>query len=96
MSKSDIKIPVTERAMSEWRDLKTDPPQGDRLVILFPCISDVGILYTTSNPDYARLNGTKNGYTHWTYFDPHPMESEAEARCEQIRQMDEERSERCG
>ena len=55
-----------------WRDLKTDPPTGDEEVVLFPCISDVGILYTASNPEYARLNAAKHGYTHWAPLARHP------------------------
>lgn len=50
----------------EWNDLKTNPPTGDEYaVILFPCKSDCGILYTASNPHYAIKNGISAGYTHW-------------------------------
>jgi|AntAceMinimDraft_11_1070367.scaffolds.fasta_scaffold106575_2 hypothetical protein len=50
-----------------WRDLKTDPPTGNEYaVIIFPCKSDCGVLYTISNPHYARgENALKAGYTHW-------------------------------
>jgi hypothetical protein len=50
----------------EWNDLKTNPPTGNEYaVILFPCKSDCGILYTASNPHYAIKNGVSSGYTHW-------------------------------
>lgn len=62
-----------------WYDLKTNPPVGNRCVILFPVISDVGILYTTSNPDYARGKyALEAGYTHYMYIDPAPNEAEIE------------------
>lgn len=49
----------------EWNDLKTNPPTGNEYaVILFPCKSDCGILYTASNPHYAIKNGVSSGYTH--------------------------------
>lgn len=52
-----------------WRDLETDPPSEDLYcVILFPLKSDVGILYNCSNPEFARVNGVKHGYTHWMEF----------------------------
>lgn len=51
----------------EWNDLKTNPPTGNEYaVILFPCRSDCGILYTASNPHYAIKNGVASGYTHWS------------------------------
>lgn len=50
-----------------WRELATDPPSGDEYcVILFPCKSDVGVLYITSNPQYAIKRGVEAGYTHWS------------------------------
>ena len=50
----------------EWRDLKTDPPTGkEHAILLFPCKTDCGLLYITSNPHYAIKNGVLNGYTHW-------------------------------
>lgn len=50
----------------EWNDLKTNPPTGNEYaVILFPCRSDCGILYTASNPQYAIKNAANQGYTHW-------------------------------
>lgn len=72
----------------EWRCLKTDPPVGDGCVVLFPVITDVGILYTASNPEYARKRALHAGYTHWAQIEPHPDEAEAEARCAAIRELD--------
>lgn len=73
-----------------WRDLRTDPPTGDRCVVLFPMISDVGILFTASNPEYARQNAVNAGYTHWMEIPPlgDNLEAEAEARCEEFRRLD--------
>jgi hypothetical protein len=52
-----------------WRDLITDPPTGkEYAVLLFPCKTDCGILYVTSNPQYAIVNAAKQGYTHWCEF----------------------------
>ncbi len=51
---------------NNWRDLKTDPPTRDEYcVLLFPCITDCGILYTVSNPEYAKYTAPSHGYTHW-------------------------------
>lgn len=60
-----------------WRDLKTDPPTGSEYcILLFPCKSDVGILYTTSNPHYAMKQGIRQGYTHWAEFELAPTHDE--------------------
>ena len=50
-----------------WYDLKTEPPTDDEYaVLLFPCKSDCGVLYTVSNPKYARgPYAIAAGYTHW-------------------------------
>lgn len=56
-----------------WYDLKTEPPSDDEyVVLLFPCKTDCGLMYITSNPVYARVNGVKNGYTHWARIHPAP------------------------
>lgn len=56
-----------------WRDLKTDPPSGNEYaVLLFPCLSNVGILYRASNLQYAIHTAIHHGYTHWMEFDLHP------------------------
>jgi hypothetical protein len=35
-------------------------------VILFPCKTDCGLLlYITSNPQFAIINGFNQGFTHW-------------------------------
>lgn len=73
-----------------WRDLRTDPPTGNRCVVLFPLISDVGIPFTASNPEYARQSALQAGYTHWMEIPPlgENLEADAEARCEEFRRLD--------
>ena len=63
---------------SKWRDLLTDPPTGNEYgVLLFPCKSDCGILYTTSNPDYARGKYAQEaGFTHWCEIELAPTHEE--------------------
>ncbi len=58
----------------KWRDLKKDPPTGNEYaVLLFPCKSDCGVLYTVSNPVYARgPYALSSGYTHWCEFELAP------------------------
>jgi hypothetical protein len=68
-----------------WRDLETDPPTGDDCVILFPQITDVGIMYIASNPDYARQTALKNGYTHWMEIPRHEKHDEAKQKCLDLR-----------
>jgi hypothetical protein len=67
-----------------WRCLKTDPPTGDDCVVLFPCISDVGIMYVASNPEYARENAVKHGYTHWMSILRHQDHDAAKAACDAL------------
>ena len=72
-----------------WHDLKTEPPQGDGCVVLFPEISDIGILYThhiytSSNPEFARLSAIDRGYTHWFPIPKHPQEEEVEQRIKKM------------
>ena len=56
-----------------WYDLATEPPTDDEhAVLLFPCKTDCGLLYITSNPVFARVNGVKSGYTHWARIHPAP------------------------
>ena len=60
-----------------WRDLATDPPTGnEHCVLLFPCRSDVGIFYITSNPYYAMQHGVEQGYTHWAEIELAPTHDE--------------------
>jgi hypothetical protein len=65
-----------------WHDLKTEAIPGNDCVVLFPQISDVGILYgleniyTPSNPEFARLNALRQGYTSWFPIPRHPKEDE--------------------
>lgn len=67
--------------MLVWKDLKTDPPTGDEYcVLLFPCKTDCGLLYITSNTDYARGQYALDaGYTHWAEFNLAPTHAEAQA-----------------
>jgi hypothetical protein len=74
-----------------WHDLRTEaPPTGERPVILFPVISDVGHRfdvrrdYHVSNPEYVRLRALEMGYTHWFPVPPHPDEAAIEARIEAL------------
>jgi hypothetical protein len=56
-----------------WRNLKYDPPSGyEYCVLLFPLRTDVGVLYTVSNPQYAKVNALRDGYTHWAEFNLAP------------------------
>lgn len=57
-----------------WYDLKTEPPSDDEYaVLLFPCKTDCGVLYTVSNPTYARgPYALSSGYTHWARIQPAP------------------------
>lgn len=53
-----------------WKPLDTEPPEGPDWVLLFsPAMHNdpdfPGLSVTTSNPDYARENAARNGYTHW-------------------------------
>jgi hypothetical protein len=62
-----------------WRSLKDDPPkieelEGEKSILLFPCFTKVGHLYSVSNPDYALQNALNHGYTHWAVIEPHPDE----------------------
>jgi len=58
----------------KWRCLITDPPTGDEYaVLLFPLKTDCGVLYTVSNPHYARGKyALDQGYTHWCEFELAP------------------------
>ena len=56
-----------------WYDLATEPPTDkEHAVLLFPCKTDCGLLYITSNPAFARINGVKSGYTHWARIQQAP------------------------
>lgn len=60
-----------------WRSIKDDPPTHDRCVVIFPCVTDVGHVYQTSNPEYVRQNAWNQGYRFWADIDPAPGEAEA-------------------
>jgi hypothetical protein len=60
-----------------WRDLATDPPQGNHAVLLYdPKVANSPDCpahpVVVSNPEYARKNGVKAGYTLWTPIPPYP------------------------
>jgi hypothetical protein len=50
-----------------WYDLATEPPSEEEYaVLLFPCKTDCGLLYTVSNPVFAKgPYALASGYTHW-------------------------------
>lgn len=77
----------------EWKDLKTNPPTGkEKVILLFPCRTECGLLYITSNPHYAIKNGVKNGYTHWAKFEFAPTHAYWAEWQEQIRKEENEKS----
>lgn len=86
----EVNVPMPSENTTRWRDLISDPPTEDRCVILFPQITNVGILFAASNPHYARKNAARDGYTHWLEIDllPGTLEADAEARCAEIRRLD--------
>lgn len=56
-----------------WYDLESHPPsEKEYAVILFPCKTDCCLLYTISNPVYARKHGLSQGYTHWAKLELAP------------------------
>lgn len=56
-----------------WIALKDRLPNGDQhCVLLFPCQTEMGVLYITSTPDYAIKWGIKHGYTHWKEIEMAP------------------------
>lgn len=59
----------------KWIALEDELPNREEhyCVLLFPCKSDVGILYITSNVEYARGPFAKQaGYTHWAAIELAP------------------------
>lgn len=81
---------MTSVPTGEWHLLAERLPEGDRAVQLFPCITDIGILFVVSNPDYARINALSDGYTHWAEIArlPDGVEEAAEAAQEALRQAE--------
>ena len=73
-----------------WHDLRTElPKESTKIVILFPRIIDVGILYNVnpyreSNSEYARQNALREGYTSWFPVLPHPDEEKVEKEIEKL------------
>lgn len=59
--------------MTNWKRLSEElPSEEEYAVLLFPVRSDVGIMYTVSNPFYARATAIHEGYTHWCKFELAP------------------------
>ena len=63
-----------------WISFKRGMPKGNKYVLLFhpktgDPDSDIGIPVSASNPEYARKNAQKHGYTHWCYV-PYPLPKE--------------------
>ncbi len=59
----------------KWIALDDELPKHEEhyCVLLFPCKSDVGLLYITSNVDYARGPFARQaGYTHWAAIELAP------------------------
>jgi len=58
----------------KWIALEDQLPEVDEhyCVMLFPCQTDVGILYVTSNVHYARQTALAQGYTHWAAIELAP------------------------
>lgn len=59
----------------KWIALDDELPKVEEhyCVLLFPCKTDVGILYITSNVEYARGPYAKQaGYTHWAAIELAP------------------------
>jgi len=63
----------------KWISLDEKLPNVEEhyCVLLFPCKTDVGILYITSNVEYARGPYAKQaGYTHWAAIELAPNHDE--------------------
>jgi len=77
-----------------WHNLKTEPPEGNGGVLLFPVITDVGHFYAfdrihiVSNPEYARLHGIEKGYTHWFPVPKHPDEDKIREKIKKLYSAD--------
>ena len=59
----------------KWIALEDELPKIEEhyCVLLFPCKTDVGILYITSNVEYARgPYAQQAGYTHWAAIELAP------------------------
>lgn len=87
---------LTPACSTIWYALEDRLPEGDRPVLLFPCITDVGIPFITSNPEYVRRFAQQWGFTHWADIGelPDGLEAAARARCEEARQADARRAPR--
>jgi hypothetical protein len=66
-----------------WIPLSERLPKGKQIVVLFnPKWRDdpefCGICVIASNPNYARINAIKHGYTHWARI-PYPLPKKGRA-----------------
>lgn len=71
----------------QWKAFKDEMPTGnEHAIIVFPEISDVGILYSVSNPHYVtKVYGKKHcTWTHWCeVIPPSPIDlANAILQCE--------------
>jgi hypothetical protein len=62
---------------TNWIPLAEQLPEGDECIIMFNPYRILdedfpGIPIEASNPEYARTNGLKCGYTHWCRV-PYPL-----------------------
>ena len=74
----------------QWKAFKDELPTGnEHAVIVFPDISDVGILYTASNPHFVIKYHATSGWTHWCEITaPSPLDlANAILACEKIRPL---------
>ena len=71
-----------------WHKLEDEKPVGDGCVVLFPVITDVGLLYDNiyrpSNPEYARITALEKGYTHWFPIPKHPDEDAIKEKIKEL------------
>lgn len=62
-----------------WKKLEDELPTGkEYAVLLFPINVEAGHMYLVSNPEYARINAIKQGFTHWLEFELAPNHKEIE------------------
>lgn len=72
----------------QWKAFKDELPTGkEHAVLVFPEISDVGILYTVSNPHFVIKHHSNWSWTHWCeVIAPSPIDlANAILRCEAVR-----------
>jgi len=61
----------------KWNEFKTNPPSGsETMIVMFPCKVENGSLYKVVSAEYAKVNGQKQGYTHWLEIDLSPTHND--------------------